>query len=209
MRDLFRRLTVLIGVLLLTACVSSSVAGPGMRDVVLRFDEPGALAAWHVEGGDWSVADGRLVGRSLDPSGSVTNEHATYGTWFGDIERVIVRGGLAEGSPDNFRLAVGAVMQIFNWEVRDGCWFNYGRLESFVPRDVIWPGYEHEIIVESVDGRVRVVVDNRILWERDGVLRGAVTLHPCFGSTLWVREIVIRGRAVPWVVVEGPGQPIL
>jgi hypothetical protein len=199
-----------IAVLATTAsCAGLTSSAPDARDVVLRFDDPAALDDWHVAGGEWRVVDGRLVGCSLDPSGQLTNEYATYRTFFGDIDRVILRGGLDASSPHNFRMAVGAALQLFDWELADANWFRYGHQEWRVDGAALVPGREHEIVVEHVDGRVRVVVDDRLMWERAGRLQGTISLHPCFGSRLWVREIVIRGRPVPWIAMDGPTYPIL
>ena len=87
-----------------------------------------------------------------------------------------------------------------------------GTLEEFrqqgrVEGAPLVPGQEHEIVVEQSGRSVRVVVDDRLLWEREGMLHGTVSLHPQFGSTLWVREIVVRGRPVPGVEVRGPSVP--
>lgn len=192
-----------------TACTSIERGGPPVEERVLRFDSPAALAEWVVAGGEWRVADGHLVGHSLDPSGRVPAETATWRTFLGDVERVIVRGGLDAGSPNNFRVAVGPAAAIFNWECADANWFNFGRSETQTRPGAMSAGREHEVVFEQAGDRIRVVVDDKLLWEHLGHLSGTLVLHPCFGSTMRIREIVVRGRAVPWVDVKGPSSSIL
>ncbi len=208
---LARLLPVLLAPCMLVAagCATSSSRAPRLEERVIRFDSHADLDDWHVTAGEWTVDGGRLVGRSLDPSGGVTDEYATHRTYWGEIERVIVRGGLDAGSPNNFRMAVGAAAQLFNWERTPASWFELGHHDQQVSGALMTPGQEHEIVLEQIDDRIRIVVDDRTIWEHRGRMRGPLTLHPSFGSTLWVREIVIRGRPVPWIQVDGPDVPIM
>lgn len=180
---------------------------PPVEDVILRFDSPAALGDWVVTGGEWRIADGRLVGRSLDPTGTA-NEYAVYATPFAEIERVAIRGGLDASAKDNFRVAVGAVGVILNWEVRPENVVHHGyrAARHFGPCALV-PGQESEIVIEQRGRRVRLVVDDRLLWEDDGSLSGTITLSAAFRTTMTVREVSIRGRPVHGLRVQGPSAP--
>lgn len=199
-----------IPVLWLAAAAATGCAAGGASDTsttTIRFDGPDALGGWVIRGGEWRVADGKLVGRSISDDDRETT--ATWRAFWSDVDRVVIRGGLAAGSTHNFRAAVGPVAAILNWEVSRACWFNVGRFETQVAGDALVPGREHEIVFDESDGRVRVIVDDRLLWESAGDLHGTLTLHPCFRSTMEIREIRVTGRLVPGRVVTGPSVPPL
>lgn len=198
--------------LLASGLLAAACASPGAAPTTttrIRFDGPEGLADWAIRAGEWTVADGRLVGRSVTDGDPAIVETATYRAFWSDIDRVVIRGGLPSHATQNFRAAVGPVAVILNWEVARACWFNVGRIEKQVTGDALVPGREHEIVFDARDGRVRVVVDDRLLWEGEGDLHGTVTLHPCFRTTLQVREIEVTGRLVPGRTVTGPSVPVL
>ena len=60
--------------------------------------------------------------------------------------------------------------------------------------------------VELVRSSVRQILGTRAAV---GKFAGELPWRPNFGSKLWVREVVIRGRPVPWVTVTGPSAPPL
>lgn len=190
-------------------CASSrtSAAPPPVEETVLRFDSPAALDDWVVAGGEWKVADGLLHGRSLDPR-NAAHEYALYATPFAEIDRVVIRGGLECDEPRNFRFAVGPVGVILNWEVRDENLIHHGyRSSSFGP-GALAPGRESEIVLEQANDRVRLVVDDRLLWEDSGTLSGTLALSAVLRSRMWVREIRVTGRPVRGLHVTEASAPV-
>jgi hypothetical protein len=165
-----------------------------------------------VHGGDWSVSQGRLEGHSLYPD-SDRYSWLTNRTAYGEIRRVVVRGGLAPGSARNLRLGVGAVTVILNWEMSDLNLVHYiGSDARRAGPGALTPGQESEIVVEATgEGatrHVRLVVDDRVLWEAEGPpLMGTVTVYPALGSTIQVRSVEITGQPAPTVTVHGPSLP--
>lgn len=204
---------VIAGLLAFAGSGCASVAGaPASVTRTFRFASDADLGAWVQSGGDWRVEDGRAIGRSLYPQ-SDRYSWLTCRDAFGEIERVVVRGGLAEGSPHNLRIGVGAVTVILNWEVSDASLVHYVGSDGHGagPR-VLRPGEDSEIVIESrgegTDRHVRLVVDDRLLWEGSGPpLMGTVTVYPALGSTIRIRDVTVTGRPAPCVEVNGPSMP--
>lgn len=189
------------------ASAHGSAAAPPVEDVVLRFDTPAAMDDWVVTGGEWKVADGLLHGRSLDPV-NAAHEYVLYATPFAEIDRVVIRGGLECDAPRNFRFAVGSVGVILNWEVRDENLVHHGyRSSSFGPR-ALTPGKESEVVLECANDRVRLVVDDRLLWEDRGTLSGTLALSAVLRSRMWVREIRVTGRPLRGLRVTEASAPV-
>lgn len=205
-------LTTLIGLVSLTGCASLGGGAAEVETRTFRFERPADLDGWIAYGGDWSVQDGVAVGRSLYPQ-SQRYSWLTNRTAWADVERVVVHAGLDRSSPHNLRIGVGAVTVILNWELADTNLVHYiGSDGHRAGRRALTPGRESEIVVESRgEGalrQVRLVVDDRVLWEDEGPpLWGSVTVYPALGSTIRVREVEITGRPAPCVEVEGPSMP--
>lgn len=206
-------LTFVAAALPIAGCATGAAASPGaeappLETRTLRFASPADLDAWVVHGGQWTVEDGRAVGRSLYPA---TDRYSwlTYRTFFGEIRRVVVHAALDERSPHNLRIGVGSATVILNWEGGDMNLVHYRGSDATVVRPcALVPGRESEIVLEQAAGRrLRLVVDDRLLWEDEGRLAGTVTVYPALGSTIRVRDVEITGRAVPWVDVDFPSLP--
>ena len=206
------RVAVVLALAALAGCASAGGGSTATSIRTLRFESDADLGAWVVYGGDWKVDGGQAVGRSLYPQ-SDRYSWLTCRTSCGDIERVVVHGGLDAASPHNFRLGVGAVTVILNWECGDANLVHYvGSDGHGAGRRALTPGREAEIVVEAtgtgIDRHVRLVVDDRVLWEGVGPpLAGTVTVYPAWGSTIRVRDVTITGRAAPCVEVNGPSMP--
>lgn len=206
------RVLPLVFALLLAGCASVSEAPPQSESTTYRFEKPADLDAWIANGGEWSVEDGQAIGRSLHPA---SNRYSwlTCRQAYGDIERVVVRAGLDQGSTHNLRLGVGAMTVILNWEVSDANLVHYigSDARGAGPR-ALTPGQESEIVVESVgtggERHLRLVVDDRVLWEETGPpLMGTVTVYPAWGSTIRVRDVRITGKPAPCIEVHAPSLP--
>ncbi len=185
-------------------CVSAprpDAAAPPEETIRLRFETDEDLAAWRIGGGEWVVKKGAAFGRQVGN----TYAYLTYPVFFGAISSVTIRGGIASADNFNFRIAIGHVSAIFNWELadqniyRDQTW---GEGHNVRPR-ALSPG-QHEIRFVEDGDVIRILVDGREVWETTGRLRGTVTVYPAVGSTIEVREVEIRGTPVPWIAVDGP-----
>ena len=206
------RLAAVLALAALAGCASAGAGPAPVSTRTLRFESAADLGAWIAYGGDWNVDGGHAVGRSLVPE-SDRYSWLTCRTSYADIERVVVHGGLDARSRFNFRLGVGAVTVILNWECDDANLVHYiGSDGHGAGRRALVPGREAEIVVETtgtgMDRHVRLVVDDRVLWEGIGPpLAGTVTVYPALGSTIRVRDVTITGRAAPCVEVNGPSMP--
>ena len=207
-----RCLAAVVALAALGGCASTVSGTPAASTRTFRFEAAADLDAWVAYGGEWTVRDGHAVGRSLYPE---SNRYAwlTCRTAYGEIQRVIVHGRLDRSSAHNFRLGVGAVTVILNWEVSDANLVHFvGSDGHGAGRRALTVGRESEIVVESTgtgaDRHVRLVVDDRVLWEGVGPpLSGTVTVYPALGSTIHVRDVEITGRRAPSVDVRGPSLP--
>lgn len=196
----------------LAGCASLGSGPQATSTTEHRFEHATDLDAWIAYGGDWTVSDGQAVGHSLYPQ-SDRYSWLTCRTAYSDIERVIIQASLDPASPHNLRVGVGAVTVILNWELGDL------NLVHFIGSDAqragpraITPGVESEIVVEAMgsgsDRHVRLVVDDRVIWEDEGPpLMGTVTVYPALGSTIRVRSVEITGRVAPGIDVHGPSIP--
>lgn len=211
-RSCTRRIAVAVALSALAGCASIGSGPSDVSTTEFRFEQPADLDEWIAYGGDWAVSDQHAVGRSLYPQ-SDRYSWLTCRQAYSDIERVIVRGSLDGGSPHNLRIGVGAVTVILNWELADKNLVHFiGSDARVAGRHALAPGHESEIIVESIgtgsERHVRLVVDDRVLWEADGPpLMGTVTVYPALGSTIRIRDVQITGRPAPCVEVHGPSLP--
>lgn len=196
----------------LASCTSTSGLGLPAETRTYTFTTPGDLDAWVARGGEWTVRDGRAVGRSLYPLSQQYSWLTSRDAW-GDIERVIVHAALDERSPHNLRVGVGAVTVILNWELSDLNLVHYvGSDGHHAGPRALTPARESEIVVEArgegATRHVTLVVDDRLLWEDEGPpLMGTVTVYPALGSTIRVRDVTVTGRPAPCVEVRGPSLP--
>lgn len=158
-----------------------------------------------VTAGEWTI-DGDYVVAQADSREMDTS--LTLPTYYAEIERIIIRGGLGAESPHNFRVQAGPVSLIFNWEVRDENHYRVGTRRSIDPPRALEPGLEHEIVIEQREEHIHLFVDDVERWKAKGTLHGPVTVYPALGSKIFVRDIAVRGRAVAEVDVTGPAYPL-
>jgi hypothetical protein len=176
---------------------------PAEQTARLRFGTESELAKWRAAGGEWRVEREAAVGTQLGGQYA----YLTWPVYYGRISSVTVRGRIDSKKNQNFRVAVGHVAALLNWEVRPVNVFHDGwDVRQEVGPPALSAKGTHEIRFEEEDGRIVVRVDGRALWETRGKLRGTVTIYPAVGSTIRVEEVEIRGVPVPWIAVEGPSQ---
>lgn len=176
---------------------------PGDEITLAVFENDADLAKWKSSAGKWVVESSRAVGTQQGPDYA----YLTWPVYYGSISSVTVRGGIRSAGNRNFRVAVGHVTTILNWEMRETNVFHSGRIREEVGTPALSPGTDHEIRFIQEGEVVRVYVDGRELWSTRTRLTGTVTVYPAVGSTIEVMSVVIRGRRVPWIPVNGPSQP--
>ncbi|HEX5053614.1 MAG TPA: hypothetical protein VFZ65_17680 [Planctomycetota bacterium] len=171
----------------------------------LRFREAADLERLHIDGGEWRVQDGLLYGRSLGPDAAT---RATARFAWQRIDCITIRGGIQSQAGLNFRIAVGPVNILFNWEVADQNHFYYrdaagDRFQVTEPR-LLRAGVEHTIVLRQVDDHVAVFVDGTEVTEAVATLAGTVCVYPAIGSEIFVRSIEVVGDVDCARVVSGP-----
>lgn len=176
---------------------------PGEEVVRAAFESDSDLVRWKRHAGSWAVAKGAAVGTQV----GADYAYLTWPVYYGSLSSVTIRGGIRSASNRNFRVAVGHVSAIFNWENGDVNVFRNGSEAAETHPAALAPGAEHEIRFLQDGELVRVLVDGRELWQCRTALRGTVTVYPAVGSTIRVRDVVIRGVPIPWIEVRGPSQP--
>jgi hypothetical protein len=178
---------------------AAMTTAPGLGPVA--FAGPAPLRQLHVDGGDWRVEHGVLLGTSLGPD-VATRATTLYA--FRRIDTVVIRGGIRSADGLNFRCAVGDVNVLCNWEVADEnhVWFGAERHPSS-PRRLV-AGREHTLVLQQCDAEVLVAVDGALLARGPGRLAGPVTIYPALGSTIFVRAIEVVGDVDLRDVVRGP-----
>ena len=175
-------------------------AEPGVG--VLRFANDADLSRLLITGGEWSVAEGELRGRSL---GQEVATRATSRFAWKKIDAVTIRGGIRSADGLNFRVAVGPVNVLLNWEVADEnhAWFGDSRMTTS-PR-ALRTGNEHTIVLRQCGDDVTVAVDGKELFAAPAQLCGTISVYPAIGSEIFVRSIDVVGDVDLNTVVTGPG----
>lgn len=169
----------------------------------LRFTEPQHLAQMLITGGEWAIAENELRGKSLGPD--VATRATTRFAWR-KIDAVTIRGGIRSGDGLNFRLAVGPVNVLLNWEGADQdlAYFGDVQLPPHVPRALV-QGREHTIVVRQCGRDAVVAVDGRELFSAPAQLSGTITVYPAIGSEIFVKSIDVVGDPDVGKVVTGTG----
>lgn len=168
----------------------------------------------------WRVADGKLIGRGI---GANEKPFLTYKTYFKQISKVVIKGSALPAEKvilnergragpiiidkparsTNFRVGVGVINLIFNWEVRDENLYRNGEAITVQKGHALTPGKDHTIVVEQVGKDVVVRVDKTEVYTTKANLDGTVTVYPAHGSTITVSEIYITGVPEPGREVRG------
>jgi hypothetical protein len=165
----------------------------GKHDI--RFSSSSVLRNFRsTHPGAWRVEDSEAVGTS--PGKGVTCE-LTYDKHFKSIRKVLIQGRIVGPRNENFRLAVGPIHLIFNWELADQNHFRNGRARTVLPGHALTAGKTHSIAVSQEKECVVVSVDNREVYRTEATLAGTVTLQAAEGSTIAVSRIVIDGDVDP------------
>jgi len=144
----------------------------------------------------WQLDPGELQGRSSGRRGE-SKEFLTYSTYFKSLQSVLVKGRLVPPSKHNFRMSVGQINLIFNWECKRQNHYRNGESLSKQDGDALVPGKAHDILVENKDEQITVSVDGKTVYTTSGKLQGTVTIYPCHRSVIAVSRIEIVGTPDP------------
>lgn len=162
----------------------------------------------------WAVVDENLVGCDIGPGNAPL---LTYRTHFKKISKVVVEGMVLPAAmtevkapglfsrrrSTNFRLSVGPINLIFNWEIRNENHYRNGEVYTLQSGHALVPGKWHAIAVEQIGKDAVVSVDGRRVYTTQATLAGTVTIYPAHGSTIRVSEIDITGVPDPGRHVSG------
>ncbi len=139
----------------------------------------------------WRVVDEELIGTERHDEAL----EATLAWKLDRISAVTVRGRIRANSKHNFRLSVGPVNLIFNWELARQCHFRYDDDLTVIRGDLLKPGREHEITVRQLTAKsIEVTVDGKRVWITHGRLWGTVTIYP-YQSSIGIREVRVLGKS--------------
>ncbi len=148
----------------------------------------------------WRVTDGELIcmlrtGDRIEVTPRID---------FESISAVTIHGRIRPSFRTNFRLHVGPVHAIFNWERAAECHFRYFQKLTVHRGNLLVPGKEHEISVRQLTRKsVELTVDGKRAWISHGKLDGTITINPS-QSSIGVREIRVLGVLKSQ---SGPGGP--
>ncbi|MHC4406221.1 MAG: WD40 repeat domain-containing protein [Planctomycetota bacterium] len=130
---------------------------------------------------------------------------ATYAEYFRSISSVTIRGMIVPPSKYNFRIGIGTIKLIFNWEGRDRNRFHVGKkiITETKPR-ALTPGTTHEVRIAQEGEQVVISLDGEHHHTMTARLEGTVSVYTVYGTTIKISEIEIEGVADPAVPVTGP-----
>src|SRR4029453_492100 len=139
----------------------------------------------------------RIKGGSLYISGDAA--YTTLRTHYKAISSLTIRGGIEAPDGRNFRVSVGPINMILNWELADQNHFRNG--ENAPPPAIsephaLVPAKLQEIQVLQDGEKVVVKVNGKQEYSVNANLEGTLTIYP-HGSTIVVQEISIAGEVDP------------
>jgi len=153
---------------------------PSMEEVEERF----VVEAPH----GWRVVDGELLGSAVGGAMSTAKPA------FDAVSSVTIRGRIVTPARTNFRVALGPLHAILNWELAAQCHFRWYTHRTVVGGHLLRPGREHDIGLRQLTKHsAEFLIDGKRVWLTHGRLRGALSFHPALESTIGVREIRTLG----------------
>jgi Ca2+-binding EF-hand superfamily protein len=179
----------------LTAGLRRLSRGSSASAALIRFTTDEVLKDFEAYGGraEWKVVDNELIGISRRGDGS----RFTYKTYYSSIKLVRIRGRIVPPAKNNFRIAVGPINMILNWECADENGFHDGRKGGSVKGHALTPGKMHTIVVAQKGKEAIVSIDGKEIYRSEAKLEGTVTVYPALGSTIAISDIDIDGTPVP------------
>lgn len=186
--------------LLATMTLAAAVPGTG----TLTFANEKDLDQLLITGGSWRIENGTLFGKSLGPD--VATRAASRFAWQ-RIDSVTIRGGIHSTDGLNFRVAVGSVNVLFNWEGADHNHVYVGDAITVTQPRALRAAAEHCIELRQHGDQVLVLVlvDDHVLARVPATLAGPITIYPAIGSEIFVKSLHVVGDVDLSQVVTGPG----
>lgn len=154
----------------------------------------GNPALWKAEGNEFVCHSGNH---------RVQDSMMTYKTAFASIDRVLIRGRVL-APHQNFRVSVGPLNMIFNWEVEKQNHFRNDGVPTQTDGHALQPDKTQSIVFEQRGAEAVVLVDDREVYRTKAVLKGTVTVYSAVGGVIAVSEIDIKGKPNPALEVRGP-----
>jgi len=168
--------------------------------IALRFTSSDALQQFVKPAPEtWIQQGSELVSRG--PGGS--ESYLLYRTFFRIISQVRIRGRIVPPCEQNFRVSVGPISLIFNWELADENHFRNGDSITVLSGHALTPGRIHTITLEQKAAEVVVRVDAREVYRTQAILEGTVTVSPAEGSVIAISELDIDGTPDSRMPVTG------
>ena len=171
---------------------------------VIAFNDMDEKEFFLYSGGKWNVKEGALLGSCQGGT-----EWATYKTAYNQISSVKIRGKIVSETPDvpsrkncNFRLWIGPIHVVFNWEGANHNSFRNQTIVSIVSPHALRPGQLHDIEIKQIQDDVVVTVDKKEMYRTKAKLEGTVSFKSAWGSTIAIEELSIEGVPSPLAVVE-------
>ena len=159
------------------------------KDVLQHFHAPDTKA--------WRIRNRQIVGTSTGPT-----PHLTYDKYFKSFRKVLIRGRIVPPSKRNFRLSVGQINLIFNWEMANQNHYRNDHDVTIAEGHALTPGKMHSIVISQDEEHAVVSVDEHEVYRTETNLAGTVTVYPA-GSTIALSEMLIDGDVDPDRPVEG------
>jgi hypothetical protein len=132
--------------------------------------------------------------------------HTTYRTYFKSIKSVTIRGGIQSLEGRNFRVSIGPLNMILNWEGADQNHYRLGEALSapiVTEPHALAPGRIQEITVRQDGNDVIVEINGQRQCSLAGELEGTVSVYSA-SSAIFVQEIVVEGEVEPARKVTEP-----
>jgi hypothetical protein len=169
----------------------------------IRFSSPESLKAFLPTSAlQVAIRNGTVV---LGANTGARRVPLVYNGYFEEIKSVRIVGGIVPPAKGSFRMSVGPVSMILNWENADENHFRCvdGGRSGVVRPHVLVPGKFHEIVVQQDGDKAVVSVDGKSLYTCVTKLNGAISIYT-YKSAIAVREIVVEGKVDPNKKVTGP-----
>lgn len=145
----------------------------------------------------WDAKEGAMI---ISGKGGL----ATYAEHFRSISSVTIRGMIVPPSEHCFRIGVGPISLLFNWEGGSQNRFHVGQSVTQTEPYALTPGKMHEVRVVQEGDQAVITFDEKQHHTVTARLEGTVTVYTNYGNTIKVSEIVIEGVPEPGVRVAGP-----
>ncbi len=122
--------------------------------------------------------------------------YTTFNRYFKSISAVTILGGIDLRGKHNFRVSVGPVNGILNWEEANQNHFRYGENLSrptITEPGVLVPGHIHSIQIRQDGDNVVFSVDGKPQFTAPGSLKGTVTIYSATDAIV-IQEMIIEGE---------------